>query len=154
MVGSHTPAGARGITLIETIVALGLILVLLVTMAALMAMGRQVVVATRAEAVALALGRARLEQLEGLAFSTYGLAAGGTVEITDLVTDLSAPEPAIGGRGVGGSPPDALARPRPGYVDYLDEGGRWVGPTNRRRAVLLTRGAGGWNGLAAGPPRS
>jgi hypothetical protein len=126
-VGSFSLRSARGTTLIEAIVALGLVLVLLTTMAALMALGREVMTATRGEAVALALARARLEQLEGLAFSTYGLDAGGTVEITDLVTDLSAPEPAIGGRGVDTSPPDALVEPRPGYVDYLDANGTWVG---------------------------
>jgi competence protein ComGC len=139
--GSFSIHDARGVTLIETIIALGIIAVLVVTMATLMAVGREVMWATRHEAVALALARARLEQLEGLAFSIYALASGGTVEITDLVTDLSQAAPGVGGRGLSTGPADALIDPQAGYVDYLDAQGQWVGadPSAARRAAYTRR---------------
>lgn len=117
----------RGTTLIETVVALGLLVVLLGTMAALLGVGREVMVATRRDALALTLARSRLEELEGLAFSTYALASGGTVEVTDLVTDLSPATAGVGGPGLAASPSDSLIAARSGYADYLDADGRWVG---------------------------
>jgi type II secretory pathway pseudopilin PulG len=118
---------AAGVTLIESTIALGLIAVLVVTMAGLIAVARDVTVLTRRESIALALAQARLEELQGLTFSTYGLASGGTVEMTDFVTDLSTEMPSIGGRGLATGPADALVEPRRGYVDYLDAEGRWLG---------------------------
>lgn len=117
----------RGTTLIETVVALGLLVILLGTMAVLLGVGRQVMVATRRDALAMTLARSRLEELEGLAFSTFALASGGTVEVTDLVTDLSPERAAVGGAGLAPSPADSLVAARSGYADYLDADGRWVG---------------------------
>jgi hypothetical protein len=116
-----------GTTLVEAVITLGIVAVLVVTMATLIALGREMTMTTRRDTMALALARDRLEQLGGLAFSTYALASGGRVEVTDLVTDLSTELPGVGGPGLSTGPTDALIEPRPGYVDYLDSEGQWVG---------------------------
>jgi hypothetical protein len=125
--GRSCVRSSRGATLIEALIGLALVAVLVVTMAMLVAMGRDVTARSRRELMALTLARARLEQLEGLACSRYVLPSGTTVDVTDLVTDLSGDVPALGGAGLAEAPVDALIAPRSGYVDYLDVRGRWVG---------------------------
>jgi hypothetical protein len=134
-------ACARGTTLLETLIGLALLSGLIVTMAWLLAFGRDVTHTTRRQTLALALARARLEQLEGLTFARAALPSGGVVEMTDLVTDLSGLEPAVGGPGLADGPADALVASRASYVDYLDAQGRWVGRDDgaRRRAAFVRR---------------
>jgi type II secretory pathway pseudopilin PulG len=128
---------ADGVTLVETLIGFAIVSVLAVTMAMLVAMAREATARSRRELMALTLAKARLEQLEGLALSRYALPSGTLVDVTDLVTDLSGPEPALGGAGLAEGPPDALIAPRSGYVDYLDSLGNWIG----RDAAALPRAA-------------
>lgn len=115
-----------GFTLIEVTIALGLLSILLLTVAMLIARGRMVVWQGRQELVALVSARTRLDELSALSFSTHALSAGGSVNVTDLVTNLSGSEPSIGGPGLGTGPDDALVVSHAGYVDHLDADGRWV----------------------------
>jgi len=155
MVG--TPRSFRssaGFTLVETSIGLALLATLSLTTCALVAFAREATTTSRRQVLALTLARSRLEQLEGLAFSLDLLESGGTVETTDLVTDLSVDPPGLGGPGLGESPPDALVQARPGYVDYLDAQGRWLGNDTAAwaRAAFVRRwtvrrvggGAGEW----------
>jgi type II secretory pathway pseudopilin PulG len=116
----------RGSTLIEAAIGLGLIALLLVTVASLLAIARRVTAGDRQQTLALALARTRLEQLQSLDFAREALAGGGVAEITDLETDLSGPEANVGGPGLAASPDDALVRAAPGYADCLDAQGRWM----------------------------
>jgi hypothetical protein len=62
--------------------------------------------------------------------------------VTDATTDITrAPEAAAGGAGLGPSPPDALRRNIPGYVDYVDGFGsvRGTGPAPPPAAVYTRR---------------
>jgi type II secretory pathway pseudopilin PulG len=119
-------SGDRGSTLIEAAIGLGLIAVLLVTVASLLVIARRVTAGDREQTLALALARTRLEQLQSLGFARERLAGGGVAEITDLETDLSGPEANVGGPGLADSPGDALVRPAHGYADCLDAEGRWM----------------------------
>lgn len=125
---TRTRRSDRGSTLLEALIGLALIAVLLVTMAWLVAWARATTAASRRQASAMMLARSRLEELAGLEFAREPLALGGVVEITDLVTDLSGPEPNVGGRGLADSPADSLVESRAGYVDRLDSQGRWADP--------------------------
>jgi len=118
---------SRGATLIEALIGLALLAMLVVTMATLMAIARGATTRSRQQLMALTLARARLEQLEGLAFSRYALPSGGTVDVTDLVSDVSGDVLRLGGAGLAAGPVDALIASRPGYVDYLDSQGHWMG---------------------------
>ena len=146
--------GSCGFTLVEALIGLALAAGLALTVTLLVAMARHVTASSRRELMALTLARAKLEQLQGLVFSRYALPSGGTVDVTDLVTDLSADRPSVGGSGLADSPADALVAPRPGCFDYLDAEGRWlgVGAEDWRRATFVRRwtirrvgsGAGEW----------
>lgn len=117
----------RGITLVEATIGLGILATVAIVVAALLMAGRGATSRSREASIALWLARGRLEQLESLTFSVTRLPVGSEVLLTDGVTDLSRDLPALGGAGLAPSPPDSLSRDRPGYVDYLDEYGRWVG---------------------------
>lgn len=135
---SHAP-GERGSTLLEAVIGLGLIAVLLVTMASLIAIGRRVTSDARRQTLALALARTRLEQLQSLDFAREPLEAGGIAEVTDLVTDLSGPEPDVGGPGLAGSPADALVQSSAAYADRLDAQGRWLSRDERPAGAFVRR---------------
>jgi hypothetical protein len=80
----------------------------------------------------------KLEQLRSLAFFTDETGAS----VTDSSSDLSVTPPAAtGGRGLLPSPAWALVSNAPGYVDYLDAAGQWVGTgvTAPRDAVFTRR---------------
>lgn len=91
--------------------------------AGLIALGGQAVRHARIHSLAAPLAAARLAELRALPWSFDN--AGSPV--SDLTTDLSVEPAAPGGAGLRASPIDALARDTPGYVDYLDATGRWVG---------------------------
>lgn len=105
------------------VVAAGLLVVVLAGVAQLTAMA---VAATRTSAVdtvALLLASQKLEQLRSL---PWRFDPGGR-RVTDRATDLTRDPPGSRGTGLTPSPRDSLTRSTPGYVDYLDEQGRWIG---------------------------
>jgi hypothetical protein len=69
-----------------------------------------------------------MDELRSLAWTfepaVDGLAAASR---SDRDTDVSRPGHPPGGEGLSASPEDALSWNTPGYVDYLDAAGRWVG---------------------------
>src|SRR5262249_46454513 len=85
------------------------------------------------------LAASKLDELRALSLTFDGSGA----PLTDTTTDASTDPPRAGGAGLGPSPPDSLDRNVPGYVDYLDGPGRWVGvgTTTPASAVYLRR----WN---------
>lgn len=120
-------ARQRGVTLIETTIALGILLVLISGVAQLFAFTASTSSDIRHRTMSLWLARAKLAQLESLRFIIEELPGGTTLVFTDTVTDLGRDPPGINGAGLQPSPADALVVPHAGYVDYLDEWGRWVG---------------------------
>jgi prepilin-type N-terminal cleavage/methylation domain-containing protein len=139
----------RGFTLIETVVALGLLVGVLSGLASVWARTAQATMAARQRTLALQLARDKLEQLAGLSWSVQTV--GGVEVLTgDLTTDLSRQPAAGGGFGTSASPSDALFVSRATYADYLDAQGRWVGagasPPGRarfvRRWMIAHSGAG------------
>jgi len=104
---------------------------LIVTVAAL-GVAKLVTVAAQAAQVARSvtscttLAVQKMEQLKAL---MWGFAAEDVAAppVGDTATDLSYDPPQSGGRGLAPSPGDALDRNTPGYVDFLDANGRWVG---------------------------
>jgi prepilin-type N-terminal cleavage/methylation domain-containing protein len=114
---------ARGFTLLEVVVALGILCVAVLTVARLIAGGVEGMAVSRAQVMTVTLASARLEQLRALAFEFD--AAGQRV--TDLSTDVSLGTPSTGGSGLSSAGTDSLQTSTARYVDYLDVHGRWVG---------------------------
>jgi prepilin-type N-terminal cleavage/methylation domain-containing protein len=114
---------ARGFTLLEVVIALSILCVAVLTVAQLLGLGAEGMAVSRAQVMSATLASARLEQLRALVFDFDD----DGVRLTDLTTDVSARDPATGGRGLAAAGTDSLATSTPGLVDYLDAHGRWVG---------------------------
>jgi prepilin-type N-terminal cleavage/methylation domain-containing protein len=113
-----------GFTLLEVVVALGLLAGALVALAQVILQAGEASAAASRTTVASMLALEKLEQLRGLA---WGYDEGGG-PIQDFESDVSTERVAdVGGAGIAQSPPGSLSADTPGFVDYHDESGKWLG---------------------------
>lgn len=113
-----------GFTLIETLVATGILAVALTALAQMFAISVQNNLVARNAGFTSILAVQKMEQLRGL---TYGFDTLG-LPITDSSTDTSVtPEAATGGTGLAPSPSNTIRASTNGYVDYLDHNGTSLG---------------------------
>ena len=126
-----------GFSLIEVLVAVVVLSVAAAGVASLFALAASATLIARGQTGATLLAAGKLEQLREL---RWGFDAEGT-PVTDTMSDLSTDPVTDFGRGLSASPADSLQRNVAGYVDYLDEAGRWVGtgPQPPPRAVYIRR---------------
>jgi prepilin-type N-terminal cleavage/methylation domain-containing protein len=124
MCQGHSPTAARerGFTLLEVLIALLLVAVLASGLAELFLVVMLATENARHETSATALASQKVEELRSLTWTF----AGG-LAVSDMATDLSTSPHSSGGSGLATSPAGTLAMSTPGYVDYLDARGRWVG---------------------------
>lgn len=115
----------HGFTLVEVLIAALLLTSVAMAGAWAMATAATTLGRSRDETIATTAAAARLEQLRGLEWGRGDAAA--PVSVSDLQTDLSGPTRSAGGSGLGVSSASTLLANQPGYVDYLDRDGRWVG---------------------------
>jgi prepilin-type N-terminal cleavage/methylation domain-containing protein len=118
-------AGDRGVSLIEVLVALVLIVPGVIGAAGLITMAARSARDARLESIGVMLAAQKLEQLRALEWNADD--AGNGPIVSDVTTDLTRDPPAPGGIGLSQSPAGALDSNVPGFVDYLDVSGRWVG---------------------------
>ena len=122
---SLAPIREAGFTLVEVLVAMGIVACGVVGVAGLFVTAIQSVHVARVETSATALAAGKMEQLRALTWS-FDARFPGALN-TDTTTDLSHDPPLASGRGLLPSPPGTLDENVPGYVDYLDDDGVWVG---------------------------
>jgi prepilin-type N-terminal cleavage/methylation domain-containing protein len=114
----------EGFTLVEVLVALLLLTGVLLSLATVSVFSERSAERAHETALATTLAAQKLEQLRALAM---GVAPDGTT-VDDVSSDVSVwPAAPAGGGGLAVSPPGALAGDTPGFVDYLDGSGAWVG---------------------------
>lgn len=77
----------------------------------------------RSTTFAAVLAQQKMEQLRALTwgFDTLGL------PVSDIISNVSVQPQGASGTGLSPSPGGSLNANTPGYVDYLDESGNWVG---------------------------
>ena len=110
--------------LVETLIATLLLSGCLVAVAQLFVASTQANAIARSTTFATVLAGQKLEQLRSL---TWGHDIAG-LRLTDATSDVTrVPDCPTGGTGLTPSPPGALRANTPGFVDYLDAQGRWVG---------------------------
>src|SRR5512136_1503235 len=117
----------RGFSLIEVVIAVGLLAVLSTGIAQLFGMATKANYAAKGQTSTALLAAAKMEQLRSL---TWGFDQGPNalgLPVSDLVTNLSVDPSAAGGMGLNPSPAGTLDNNVAGYVDYLDRNGQWVG---------------------------
>jgi type II secretory pathway pseudopilin PulG len=108
----------------EVIVSTAVLATGLVAVAQMFALSTNTNRSARWASVGTALAQQKIEQIRGLAwgFDPFGLPQN------DFASDISVVPPATtGGWGLSASPQEVLTTNVPGYVDYLDASGRWVG---------------------------
>ena len=80
--------------------------------------------AARYQTSTTVLAQQKLEQLRAL---TLGFDDASGLPLTDMSTNLTTEPPSSGGGGLNPSPSNSLSANTPGYVDYLDSRGNYVG---------------------------
>ncbi len=113
-----------GFSIVEVIVAMGILATALVAVAQMFAVATTANRNARTTTFTTVLAQQKMEQLRSL---TWGFDALG-LPASDTTTDLTVvPEQSSGGVGLSPSPAGSLTRNTPGYVDYLGEYGQWLG---------------------------
>ena len=113
-----------GFSLVETIVAAGLLAGAVAVLGQMFAISMADTASARTGTFAAVLAAQKMEQLRGLtwSFDITGL------PLTDTSSDVALPiQSATGGPGLSPSPPHSLTSNVAGYVDYIDQFGRVIG---------------------------
>jgi len=126
-----------GFSLIETLVATGLLATAVVTLAQLFAVSTRSNLGSRNTTYAAVLAEQKMEELRAL---TWGFDTSG-LPVTDITTDTTAnPETPVGGTGLAPSPTTALNENTLGWVDYVDGfGNKLGGGTTPPAGAIWTR---------------
>src|SRR5919106_241480 len=113
-----------GFSLIEVIVATGLLATALVSLAQVFAIAQATNGAARNSTLTMVLAEQKLEQLRALQYTFDRLG----LPVQDTTTDLAVyPPAATGGKGLSPHTDNTLQANTDGYVDYLDARGRTLG---------------------------
>lgn len=116
--------GEAGFSLLETLVASGLMATALVALAQMFAISVQNNISGRTGTFTTVLAQQKLEQLRAL---TWGYDNLG-LPLSDISTNTALPtESPTGGTGLSPSPGSSLTTNTDGYVDYIDQFGRILG---------------------------
>lgn len=125
MVPERFNSNSRGFSLIEVVISLGLLTVVSLGVAQLFALSTRANLVARGQTSTTALAEQKMEQIRSL---TWGFDLQGQgLPVSDTMTNLSVYPPAQNGSGLNPSPADALEENTPGFVDFIDAQGNWVG---------------------------
>ena len=134
---SRFSSAEGGFSLIEVIVASGILATALVALGQLFAIATTSNVSSKSTTFATVLAEQKLEELRALSwgFDTSGL------PVTDTTTDTASPtDETTGGTGLTPSPDSALQENTDGYVDYIDQfGNKLGGGTTPPAGTIYTR---------------
>ncbi|HUF48439.1 MAG TPA: hypothetical protein VMM93_11535 [Vicinamibacterales bacterium] len=123
MVTNAPSQSSSGFTLAEVALAMLLLALAAVGVLRLAAVSIRAAEAARAQTSTTALALDKAEALRALTWATDGTGQ----RVSDTSTDLSLAVPGPGGAGLSASPAGSLETDVPGYVDYLDARGGWLG---------------------------
>jgi len=129
----------RGFSLVEVLVAMGLLTAVSMGVAQLFALSTRANVIAKGQTSTTAMAEQKLEQLRGL---TWGFDLDGQgLPLSDTTTNLTVFPPTHNGSGLNPSPIDSLEQNTNGFVDFLDGAGGWVGTgsTPPQTAVYIRR---------------
>jgi prepilin-type N-terminal cleavage/methylation domain-containing protein len=132
-------SNSRGFSLVEVLVAMGLLTAVSLGVAQLFALSTRANLIAKGQTSTTAMAEQKLEQLRGL---TWGFdLAGQGLPMSDTTTNVAVSPPTHSGSGLNPSPSDALEQNTAGFVDFLDGSGAWVGTgtTPPASAVYIRR---------------
>jgi type II secretory pathway pseudopilin PulG len=115
----------QGFSFIEVMIALMLIMIVAMGVGGLFAATIKSTHSARNQTSTTTLAEQKMEQLRSL---TWGFDSSGmNLPVSDTTTDLTVTPPTNGGTGLNPSPTSSLDENTPGFVDYLDGRGQWLG---------------------------
>jgi prepilin-type N-terminal cleavage/methylation domain-containing protein len=118
-------SSSRGFSLVEVLVAMGLLTAVSMGVAQLFALSTRANLIAKGATSTTSMAEQKLEQLRGL---TWGFdLAGQGLPLSDTTTNLAVFPPTHDGSGLNPSPTDSLDQNTPGFVDFLDANGAWAG---------------------------
>src|SRR5687767_5969633 len=118
-------ASSRGFSLVEVLISMGLLTAVSLGVAQLFALSTRANYIARGQTSTTAMAEQKMEQLRAL---TWGFDMTGTgLPVSDTSTNLAADPASATGAGLNPSPSDSLEQNTPGYVDFLDAHGTFVG---------------------------
>ena len=121
-------SNSGGFSLTEVVIAMALLTTVSLGVAQLFAVSTNANLKAKSATSATAMAEQKLEQLRAL---TWGFdLTGSGLPVSDTSTNLALAAPQPTGPGLNPSPGDTLITNTPGYVDFLDAGGNWVGTGN------------------------
>ena len=116
---------SNGFSLTEVVIAMALLTTVSLGVAQLFAVSTHANLTAKSATSATAMAEQKLEQLRAL---TWGFdLTGSGLPVSDTSTNLAVWPPQANGPGLNPSPGDTLVINTPGYVDFLDAGGNWLG---------------------------
>jgi type II secretory pathway pseudopilin PulG len=121
---SSPAAGEEGFSLVEVLVAAAILMTGLIAVAQMFVTSTNQNMAARRVTTTAVLAQQKIEQLRALTwgFDDFGL------PVSDFASNIAvSPPTSSGGVGLQASPANTLTTSTPGYVDYLDAYGGWVG---------------------------
>lgn len=122
--GSNSTRDA-GFTIVEVLIAMLLLMIMSLGVAQLFGIAIRSTQAARYQTSTAILASQKMEQLRAL---TWGFDTNGSgLPVSDTTTDLSYEPATNAGSGLDPAPSNSLDSNTPGFVDYLDARGRWVG---------------------------
>jgi prepilin-type N-terminal cleavage/methylation domain-containing protein len=139
MSAKYSSSNSRGFSLVEVLVAMGILTAVSLGVAQVFALSTKNNLTAKGQTSTTAMAEQKLEQLRSL---TWGFdLAGEGLPLTDTTTNLTVTPPQHNGTGLNPSPADALERNTDGFVDFLDGAGQWVGTgsTPPASAVYIRR---------------
>jgi type II secretory pathway pseudopilin PulG len=117
--------GAAGFSLAEVLVSMGILTAVSLGVAQLFAVSTRANLVARGQTSTTAMAEQKMEQLRSL---TWGFDPDGQgLPVSDTSTNLAVDPPEPTGAGLNPSPADTLEANTPGYVDFLDANGTYVG---------------------------
>jgi prepilin-type N-terminal cleavage/methylation domain-containing protein len=116
---------SQGFSLVEVLVAMGILTAVSLGVAQLFATSGRATLTARGVTSTTGLAQQKMEQIRSL---TWGFDLEGMgLPVTDTTSNLAVYPQAQNGSGLNPSPSRALLENTPGFVDFVDGNGRWVG---------------------------
>jgi type II secretory pathway pseudopilin PulG len=116
---------SNGFSLAEVLVSMGILTAVSLGVAQLFGMSAKATFSARGDTSATTLAEQKMEQLRALTWGFDEEAQG--LPVSDTTTNLAIDPPTATGQGLNPSPALSLEQSTPGYVDFLDAMGAYVG---------------------------
>jgi prepilin-type N-terminal cleavage/methylation domain-containing protein len=128
MAQGRSSFNSRGFSLVEVLVAMGILTVVSLGLAQLFAASTHVNIIARGQTSTTMLAEQKMEQIRSL---TWGFdTTGQGLPVSDTTSNLTMYPVTPDGTGLNPSPADSLERNITGFVDFVDAAGAWVGTGN------------------------